>query len=120
MSLETRLAEVVKLQRRRQAQISPHDKESFFLDTLSEYRWARDAAGPASTTLDGLIKPVIEVCEFYGAVPWQLTSRAVDRYLAGPGKRPSGASSRGRQPMHEFVRRRRGAGRTGCLCGGPP
>lgn len=87
MSLETGLADVVKLQRRRRAQISPHDKESFFLDTLSEYQWARYAAGLAPTTLDGLIKPVIEVCEFYGAVPWHLTSRAFDRYIAGPGKR---------------------------------
>ncbi|GAA0658894.1 hypothetical protein GCM10010193_07060 [Kitasatospora atroaurantiaca] len=48
---------------------------------------ARDAAGLAPTTLDGLIKPVIEVCEFYGTVPWQLSSREVDRYFAGVGKR---------------------------------
>ncbi|WTU52812.1 hypothetical protein OG953_41150 [Streptomyces sp. NBC_00057] len=48
---------------------------------------ARDAAGLAQETLDGLIKPVIEVCEFYGAVLWQLSSREVDRYFAGPGKR---------------------------------
>lgn len=87
VSVETGLADVVTLQRRRQARISAHDEESFFLDTLSEYQWARDAAGLAPTTLDGLIKPVIEVCEFYGAVPWQLTSREVDRYFAGPGKR---------------------------------
>ncbi|GFH81498.1 hypothetical protein Sgou_61680 [Streptomyces gougerotii] len=48
---------------------------------------ARDVAGLAQETLDGLIKPVIEVCEFYGTVPWKLTSREVDRYFAGPGKR---------------------------------
>jgi hypothetical protein len=44
-------------------------------------------AGLAPTTLDGLIKPVIEVCEFYGTVLWQLSSREVDRYFAGAGKR---------------------------------
>lgn len=81
------LADVVTLQRRRQARISAFDEESSFLDTLSEYQWARDAAGLAQETLDGLIKPVIEVCEFYGTVPWQLSSREVDRYFAGPGKR---------------------------------
>ncbi|MEU9945008.1 site-specific integrase [Streptomyces lavendulae] len=85
--METGLADVVTLQRRRQARISVHDEESFFLDTLSEYQWARDAAGLAPATLDGLIKPVVEVCEFYGTVPWQLTSREVDRYFAGAGKR---------------------------------
>jgi integrase len=87
VSVEAGLADVVTLQRRRQARISAHDEESFFLDTLSEYQWARDAAGLAQETLDGLIKPVIEVCEFYGTVPWQLSSREVDRYFAGPGKR---------------------------------
>lgn len=50
-------------------------------------QWARDAAGLAPTTLDGLIKPVVEICEFYGTVPWQLSSREVDRYFAGAGKR---------------------------------
>jgi integrase/recombinase XerC len=87
VSVESGLADVVTLQRRRQARISAQDEESFFLDTLSEYQWARDATGLAPTTLDGLIKPVVEVCEFYGTVPWQLTSREVDRYFAGPGKR---------------------------------
>ncbi|WP_197084686.1 actin-binding ADF family protein [Saccharothrix sp. ST-888] len=87
MSVESGLADVVTLQRRRQARISQQDEESFFLDTLSEYQWARDAAGLAPKTLDGLIKPVIEVCEFYGTVPWQLSSREVDRYFAGVGKR---------------------------------
>lgn len=87
VSVEAGLADVVMLQRRRQARISAFDEESFFLDTLSEYQWARDAAGLAQATLDGLVKPVIEVCEFYGTAPWQLSSREVDRYLAGPGKR---------------------------------
>ncbi|MGW4373890.1 site-specific integrase [Streptomyces albidoflavus] len=87
VSVEAGLADVVTLRRRRQARISAHDEESFFLDTLSEYQWARDAAGLAQETLDGLIKPVIEVCEFYGTVPWRLSAREVDRYFAGPGKR---------------------------------
>ena len=43
--------------------------------------------GLAPATLDGLIKPVIEICEYYGTVPWQLTPRQVDRYFAGAGKR---------------------------------
>jgi integrase/recombinase XerC len=30
---------------------------------------------------------VVEVCEFYGTVPWKLSSREVDRYFAGAGKR---------------------------------
>ncbi|MEV0449841.1 site-specific integrase [Streptomyces sp. NPDC050600] len=87
VSVESGLADVVTLQRRRQARISAQDEESFFLDTLSEYQWARDAAGLAPTTLDGLIKPVVEVCEYYGTVPWQLSSREIDRYFAGAGKR---------------------------------
>jgi integrase/recombinase XerC len=37
--------------------------------------------------LNGLIKPVVEVCEYYGTVPWRLTSRQVDKYFAGAGKR---------------------------------
>ncbi|MFI5831420.1 site-specific integrase [Streptomyces sp. NPDC051578] len=81
------MADVVTLQRRRQARVSAVDEESFFLDTLSEYTWARDAAGLAPSTLDGLVKPVLEVCEFYGTAPWRLSPREVDRYFAGPGKR---------------------------------
>lgn len=30
---------------------------------------------------------MIEVCDFYGVVPWRLTPRELDRYFAGPGKR---------------------------------
>lgn len=41
----------------------------------------------APATLDGLLKPVVEVCEYYGTVPWQLSPREVDRYFTGPGKR---------------------------------
>ncbi|WP_405825970.1 tyrosine-type recombinase/integrase [Streptomyces sp. NBC_01390] len=87
LPVETGLADVVTLQRRRQARLPADDEESFFVDTLSEYQWARDAAGLAPTTLDALIKPVIEVCDFYGVAPWHLTPREVDKYFAGPGKR---------------------------------
>jgi integrase/recombinase XerC len=85
--LEPGLADVISLQRRRAASIQDGDEESFFLDTLAEYQWARDVAGLAATTLDRLTKPVLEICGHYGTVPWRLTSRQVDMYFAGPGKR---------------------------------
>jgi hypothetical protein len=49
--------------------MSAQDEESFFVDALIEYQWARDSAGLAPSTIDQLIKPVIEVCDFYGTVP---------------------------------------------------
>jgi hypothetical protein len=67
--------------------MSAQDEESFFVDTLAEYQWARDAAGLAPSTSHHLVKPVIEVCEYYGTVPWRLTPREVDKYFAGAGKR---------------------------------
>jgi integrase len=84
---EPGLADVVTLQRRKAAEISDGDEESFFLDTVAEYQWARDAAGLAPATLDGLTKPIIEVCQHYGLAPWRLTPRQVDKYFAGAGKR---------------------------------
>ncbi|MEU0837665.1 hypothetical protein ACNPQM_40650 [Streptomyces sp. NPDC056231] len=39
--VETGLADVVTLQRQREAQPSAQDEESFFVDTISEYQWAR-------------------------------------------------------------------------------
>ncbi|MGW7139339.1 hypothetical protein [Streptomyces xanthophaeus] len=39
------------------------------------------------SSISQLVKPVIEVCEHYDVVPWQLTPAALDRYFAGPGKR---------------------------------
>jgi len=84
---ERGLADVVTLQRRKASEISDGDEESFFLDTIAEYQWARDAAGLAPATLDGLTKPVIEVCEHYGLAPWRLTPRQVDKYFAGAGVR---------------------------------
>jgi integrase/recombinase XerC len=85
--LEPGLADVITLQRRRSAAVSDGDEESFFLDTVAEYQWARDAAGLAATTLDRLVKPIIEICQHYGLVAWRLTPRQVDLYFAGPGKR---------------------------------
>lgn len=90
---EQGLADIVTLQRRKAAEISEGDEEGFFLDTIAGYQWARDAAGLAQATLDGLVKPVIEVCEHYGLAPWRLAPRHVDRYFAGEGKR-SGATVR--------------------------
>jgi integrase/recombinase XerC len=87
LASEPGLADVITLERRRAAAISVGDEQSFFLDTLAEYQWARDVAGLAASTLDQLVKPVIEVCQHYGVVPWRLTPRQVDRYFAGPGKR---------------------------------
>lgn len=84
--VEPGLAEVVTLQRRR-GRASGGDEESFFLDTLAEYQWARDVAGLAASTLDRLVTPVIEICDYYGVVAWRLAARQVDAYFAGPGKR---------------------------------
>lgn len=81
------LVDVLSLQRRYAGGASLEDEQAFFMDTLVEYQWARDVAGLASSTLDGLTKPVIEVCDHYQLVPWQLTPRHVDAYFAGPGKR---------------------------------
>jgi len=85
--LEPGLADVVTLQRRKDAMVSDGDEESFFLDTIAEYQWARDAAGLAPATLDGLTKPILEVCQHYGLAPWRLTPRHLDKYFAGAGKR---------------------------------
>ncbi|MFD4972078.1 tyrosine-type recombinase/integrase [Streptomyces sp. NPDC058424] len=97
--LEPGLADVVTLQRRQSAALTDGDEESFFLDTVAEYQWARDAAGLAVTTLDRLVKPVIEICQHYDLVPWRLTPRQVDRYFAGPGKR---GRSTVRQKMNQI------------------
>jgi hypothetical protein len=66
------LADVFTLQRRRAAAIAPDDERSFYLDTLAEYQWARGAAGLMPGTIDQLVKPVIELCEYYDTVPWRL------------------------------------------------
>ncbi|MFD7163726.1 tyrosine-type recombinase/integrase [Streptomyces violascens] len=84
---EEGLADVLTLQRRAAESASPEAEQDLFQDTLAEYCWARDVAGLAATTLSTLVQPVIEVCTFYGVVPWQLTPRSLDQYFAGPGKR---------------------------------
>ncbi len=85
--IEPALADVLTLQRRQASALSADDERTFFLDTVAEYQWARDVAGLAATTLDRLVKPVIEICEHYGEVAWRLTPRLVDKYFSGPGKR---------------------------------
>lgn len=86
-AIESALADVLTLQRRQASAMSADDERTFFLDTVAEYQWARDVAGLAATTLDRLVKPVIEISEHYGEVAWRLTPRLVDKYFSGPGKR---------------------------------
>ncbi|MFF3579460.1 hypothetical protein [Streptomyces mirabilis] len=31
---------------------------------------------------------MLEICSYYDVMPWRLSSRQLDKYLAGPGKRP--------------------------------
>ncbi|WP_405996210.1 site-specific integrase [Streptomyces sp. NBC_00986] len=81
------LAEVFSLHTYRSSHSGQRDERSYFFDTLAEYQWARDAAGLMPASIDQLVKPVIELCEHYDVVPWQLTPAALDRYFAGPGKR---------------------------------
>ncbi|RSO07051.1 integrase [Streptomyces sp. WAC 06783] len=81
------LAEVFSLHTYRSSRPGQPDARSYFFDTLAEYQWARDAAGLMPASVDQLVKPVIEVCEHYDIVPWQLTAAQMDRYFAGPGKR---------------------------------
>lgn len=52
--LEPGPADVVTLERRKAAALSPGDEQSFFLDTVAEYQWAGDTASLAPATLDGL------------------------------------------------------------------
>jgi integrase/recombinase XerC len=78
------LADVLTMQRRRSATTAPADERSFYIDTLAEYQWARDAAGLMPGTIDQLVKPVIELCEYYDTVPWRLQPKQLDRY---PGRR---------------------------------
>ncbi|MET7760585.1 hypothetical protein ABZS71_00575 [Streptomyces sp. NPDC005393] len=46
------LADVQVLQRRAAAQTHAVDEQGFYLETVSEYLWARDVAGFAPTTLE--------------------------------------------------------------------
>ncbi|MFG3369540.1 hypothetical protein ACIPWY_31655 [Streptomyces sp. NPDC090032] len=81
------LAEVFSLHTHRSGRSGQQDERSYFFDTLAEYQWARDAVGLMPSTIDQLAKPVLEVCEHYDLVPWQLTPTLLDRYFAGPGMR---------------------------------
>src|SRR6266511_1429561 len=80
---EPGLAEVVTLQRRRAAEVSVGDEQSLFVDTL--------------------VQPIVELCQYYGVVPWRLTPRQVDRYFAGPGKRGR-STLRQDQPHRRLLR----------------
>lgn len=84
---EEGLADVLTLQRRGVHPSSRDAEMALYQDTLAEYCWARDVAGLAATTLNQLVQPVIEICTFYDILPWELTSRMLDQYFAGPGKR---------------------------------
>jgi hypothetical protein len=81
------LADVQVLQRRAAAQTHAVDEQGFYLETVSEYLWARDVAGFAPRTLEKLVRPVMELCSFYDLVPWRLTPRHVDQFHAGQGRR---------------------------------
>ncbi|MET9176459.1 site-specific integrase [Streptomyces misionensis] len=80
------LADVFQLHRRRGERDGLSERDYFF-DTLAEYQWARDAAGLMPETVDKLVKPVIEICEYLDLAPWRLQPRDLDSYFAGPGKR---------------------------------
>lgn len=85
--VDSGLADVVTLQRRWASARSDDDERAFFADTVAEYQWARDAAGLSATTLDRLVQPVLELCEYCDVVAWRLTPRQVDQFYSGPGKR---------------------------------
>ncbi len=89
VAAEPGLADVVTLQRKRAATATADEEEDFFVDTVAEYQWARDAAGLAQGTLDQLVQPVLELRDHFGVAAWRLTPRQVDQYFAGPGKRAS-------------------------------
>ncbi|MET8249241.1 site-specific integrase [Streptomyces sp. NPDC005202] len=78
--------DVLTLQRRAFESSTEADERALFQDTMAEYCWTRDVAGLSAKTLDALVQPVVEVCSFYGVVPWRLTSRQVDKYFSGAGK----------------------------------
>ncbi|MBJ7352739.1 MAG: hypothetical protein JHD12_19555, partial [Rhodococcus sp.] len=79
------LADVESLQRL--ASASGDDEHDFFRNTLVEYGWARDVAGLSPATLQRIMYPVIEICDYFDCVPWRLTQQQFDQYFAGPGKR---------------------------------
>lgn len=79
------LADVESLQRL--ASASGDDEHDFFRNTLVEYGWARDVAGLSPATLQRIMYPVIEICDYFDCVPWRLTQKQFDQYFAGPGKR---------------------------------
>lgn len=88
VAIEQGLADVVSLHRRSRATAKdPDEEERLFADTVAEYQWARDAAGLAPGTLEHLVQPILEVCDYFGVAAWRLTPQHLDRYFSGPGKR---------------------------------
>ncbi|WP_404200548.1 hypothetical protein [Streptomyces tauricus] len=84
------VAEVLTLQSQRAGGRGAADQRAYFFDTLAEYQWARHAEALMPSSIDQLVKPVTEICDHYDLVLWELTSRHVDHYFAGPGKRVRG------------------------------
>ncbi|MBU6536713.1 hypothetical protein ACFUIW_24385 [Streptomyces sp. NPDC057245] len=62
-------AEVFSLHTRRAGGAGQQDERSYFFDTPAEYQWARDAAGLMPSSIDQLVKPVLEICEHCDLVP---------------------------------------------------
>lgn len=88
VAIEQGLADVVSLHRRSRATAKdPDEEERLFADTVAEYQWARDAAGLAPGTLEHLVQPILEVCDYFRVAAWRLTPQHLDRYFSGPGKR---------------------------------
>ncbi|MFC9840039.1 tyrosine-type recombinase/integrase [Rhodococcus sp. NPDC127530] len=103
-TVEPGLADVVTLQRRRAEVVTAGEEEALFADTIAEYQWARDAAGLAPGTLEHLVQPVLELCDYFDVVAWRLTPRQLDQYFAGPGKRaPSTMRSKSTKIDHYFA-----------------
>ncbi|MFF3335380.1 hypothetical protein ACFYWX_38570 [Streptomyces sp. NPDC002888] len=91
---EPGLADVLTLQRQSAATASAEAERAPYQDSLAEYVWARDVAGLSPRTLDSLVQPVLEICSYYDVMPWHLSSRQLDKYFAGPGKRPRNTTIR--------------------------
>nr|WP_229886906.1 site-specific integrase [Streptomyces subrutilus] len=91
---EPGLADVLTLHQQAAATSSAEAERALYQDSLAEYLWARDVAGLSPRTLESLIQPVLEICSYYDAMPWQLGPRQLDQYFAGPGKRPKHSTIR--------------------------
>nr|WP_189866952.1 site-specific integrase [Streptomyces poonensis] len=98
---EPGLADVLTLQRQSAATVSAEAERALFQDSLAEDVWARDVAGLSPRTLEALVQPVLEICAYYDVMPWHLSSRQLDGYFAGPGKRPRPSTVRSKNAFLE-------------------